>query len=44
MDSMRRPFTLLGLLVILALAGTTAASAHVISSTGYATVTQDGRL
>jgi hydrogenase/urease accessory protein HupE len=43
MDSMRRLFTLLGLLVILALAGTTAASAHVIASTGYATVTQDGR-
>jgi hypothetical protein len=39
---MRRLLTLLGLLAALALAGTTAASAHVIASTGYATVTQDG--
>lgn len=39
---MRRLLTFLGLLAALALAGTTAASAHVIASTGYASVTQDG--
>lgn len=40
---MRRLLAVFGLLVLLSIAGTTAASAHVIASTGYSTVRQDGQ-
>ncbi|HET6299594.1 MAG TPA: HupE/UreJ family protein [Kribbella sp.] len=40
---MRRLLAVLGLLVLLSMAGTTVASAHVIASTGYSTVRQDGQ-